>query len=616
MKSRKIRTFIPEDTSVYANPYISFPAERNIDNTKSSFELRYNKNYKVNSKRVFTISSEYRDIDRAIKPDLLHPSTLDRILTMENQDGTTVCADLLNQTDKKYQHKRSKPKKHYYAVTKTATIAADIGIPTSEEAKVAKVLATSPMQLEKMLFKDYYGTRVGRKNSPPELHMIYNFDNWLQVRVCKEDPDKVVGRTIYYYNPSEMRPLEMNAFAKTIWTQKSVYVPVRFGTDVVPLQPSSSSTAIAPAPVDINASLQDWQKGFENKIFGRLNEWSSQYQQAQQAQQPVKSPDIITDDYDVNFPESINVSYNPSRKGSVTGVTGYIDLKVKNIRGILHKIWVSRSESFASRADKFIDLAKECDWDFAKMEKKSPNLRKNLTTEEKENLKYLCSPYYREHDKKWWEYVKTGADIRKPEKTEAEPIPKIQQNDADQQAQPTVPTVPTGIAVPPQNETVSLDQQQPAQPVQQPVQQQVQTPEQAQPAQSVFTDQQQPAAQQEQDGHVEQDEQTSNENNQQNVQGIAFNMMGFIRTELLKQDKFKNILNDLLLNKYKQYYKGDANLSVFYLFDNAFKSKNYQPVISVFSDYVNNLENTEFKQVYLKNLVTQLKDYLTRVQQA
>ena len=48
----------------------------------------------------------------------------------------------------------------------------------------------------------------------------------------------------------------MNAFAKTILTQKSVYVPVRFGTDVVPLQPSSSSTAIT-TPVDVNASLQD-----------------------------------------------------------------------------------------------------------------------------------------------------------------------------------------------------------------------------------------------------------------------------------------------------------------------------------------------------------------------
>ena len=199
MKSHKIRTFIPEDKSPYANPYTAFPAERNIGNTKSSFDLRYNKNYKVNANRVFTISSEYRDIDRAIKPDLLHPSTLDRILNMDTQDGTTACVDLLNQTDKKYLHKRGKPKRHFYAVTTAATINADIGVPTSEDAKVAKVLATSPMQLEKMLFKDYYGTRMGRKNSPTELHMIYNFDSWLVARVVKEDPDKVTGQVTYYY---------------------------------------------------------------------------------------------------------------------------------------------------------------------------------------------------------------------------------------------------------------------------------------------------------------------------------------------------------------------------------------------------------------------------------
>lgn len=605
MKSRKIRTFIPEDTSVYANPYISFPAEKNIDNTKSSFDLRYNKNYKVNSKRVFTISSEYRDIDRAIKPDLLHPSTLDRILTMENQDDTTICADLLNQTDKKYQHKRSKPKKHYYAVTKTATIAADIGIPTSEEAKVTKVLATSPMQLEKMLFKDYYGTRVGRKNSPPELHMIYNFDNWLQVRVCKEDPDKVVGRTIYYYNPSEMRPLEMNAFAKTIWTQKSVYVPMRFGTDVVPLQPSSSSTAIT-TPVDVNASLQDWQKGFEDKIFGRLNELSSQYQQQ----------NVNTGDNDYTFeelPESMNVSYL-SRKGSVAGVTGGVNLKVNTVRKLLKKIWYGRS-SYSAKVDSFLNICKNKDWDPNKvLDVGKIKNTKDLDDNDKEVIRLICNPYYRDSDKNWWNLVRTGSELRRPEKTGAEPVPNIQSSPTGivEQQDARIPAVPTGVAVPPQNETVSLDQQ-PSQPVQQPVQQQAQNPEQAQPAQSVFTDQQQPTAQQEQDEHVEQ---PIKDNNQQNVQGIAYNMCDFIRTELLKQDKFKNILNDLLLNKYRQYYKGDANLSVFYLFDNAFKSKNYQPVISVFSDYVNNLENTEFKQVYLKNLVTRLKDYLTRVQQA
>lgn len=573
MKSRKIRTFIPEDTSVYANPYISFPAEKNIDNTKSSFDLRYNKNYKVNSKRVFTISSEYRDIDRAIKPDLLHPSTLDRILTMENQDSTTVCADLLNQTDKKYQHKRSKPKKHYYEVTKTATIAADIGIPTSEEAKVAKVLATSPMQLEKMLFKDYYGTRVGRKNSPPELHMIYNFDNWLQVRVCKEDPDKVVGRTIYYYNPSEMRPLEMNAFAKTIWTQKSVYVPMRFGTDVVPLQPSSSSTAIT-TPVDVNASLQDWQKGFEDKIFGRLNELSSQYQQAQQAQQA-----------------QVNDGEDP--------LLDYVQVTPVHIRNVFNAIvhWgLNKPTKMDKKTKRFHDTCENHNWSDSEIidDFKIPE---NDETSRK-TIRNLCI----EHnslgdDEHFWEIVGSTGQLTGDNRLYI--YGTNLHNKPDEQPAQTAEQQPAA--------------QQPTEQAQQTVQQQAQTPEQAQSAQSVFTDQQQPTAQQEQDEHVEQ---PIKDNNQQNVQGIAYNMCDFIRTELLKQDKFKNILNDLLLNKYRQYYKGDANLSVFYLFDNAFKSKNYQPVISVFSDYVNNLENTEFKQVYLKNLVTRLKDYLTRVQQA
>ena len=461
MKSRKIRTFIPEDTSVYANPYISFPAERNIDNTKSSFDLRYNKNYKVNSKRVFNISSEYRDIDRAIKPDLLHPSTLDRILTMENQDGTTACVDLLNQTDKKYQHKKSKPKKHYYAVTKTATIAADIGIPTSEEAKVTKVLATSPMQLEKMLFKDYYGTRVGRKNSPKELHMIYNFDNWLQTRVVSEDDQSVVGRTIYYYNPSEMRPLEMNAFAKTIWTQKSVYVPVRFGTDVKPM---STSSAIVP----VNDYMNQQSANFAQNV----NNPPQTAQPAQQAQQYVYSDDVDDSGYTVEFPESLNVSYIPSRKGNEAGVTGGVDIKAKYVREMLKKIWHGRQQTYSTRADSFLKLCTKNNWDPEKI-LNNAKIKKaeKLTEDDKSVIRYLCNPYYRDNDENWWNIVKTGADIRKPEKTESVPVPNIQTNVTAQkteQVQSTQPVVSTEVAVPPQNETVSLDQQ----PVQQPAEQQ------------------------------------------------------------------------------------------------------------------------------------------------
>lgn len=535
MKSRKIRTFIPEDKSLYANPYISFPAEKNIDNTKSSFDLRYNKNYKVNSKRVFTISSEYRDIDRAIKPDLLHPSTLDRILTMENQDGTTVCADLLNQTDKKYQHKRSKPKKHYYAVTKTATIAADIGIPTSEEAKVTKVLATSPMQLEKMLFKDYYGTRVGRKNSPPELHMIYNFDNWLQVRVYKEDPDKVVGQTIYYYNPSEMRPLEMNAFAKTIWTQKSVYVPVRFGTDVVPLQPSSSSTAITSTPVNINASLEDWQKGFEDKIFGRLNELSSQYQQAQQAQ-PAQSAQPDQTDQQV----------------IVDGATKYVTVTVGLVRNLLKNIkWKelfnNASTEFPSYERKFNYFIHECkrlNWspsgviEYFEIKKK-----KDIET-----FKNFCEEYNAYGPNEDFFNIVKKNKISDDEKTLS--YDYHPSNHPSQQ---------------PVEQPVEQPVQQPATQAQQAVQQPAQTPEQSQPAQSVFTDQQQPATQQEQ---PQQDEQTSNVVHIDNMQdpdlsydeymNLLYTCFDNLFTSSFVQNKF----NDFINTNYPSYKCGTVFESV------------------------------------------------------
>lgn len=497
MKSRKIRTFIPEDTSIYANPYISFPAERNIDNTKSSFDLRYNKNYKVNSKRVFTISSEYRDIDRAIKPDLLHPSTLDRILTMENQDGTTACADLLNQTDKKYQHKRSNPKKHYYAVTKTATIAADIGIPTSEDAKVTKVLATSPMQLEKMLFKDYYGTRVGRKNSPPELHVIYNFDNWLQVRVCREDNKSVVGQTTYFYNPSEMRPLEMNAFAKTVWTQKSVYVPVRFGTDV---KPESTSQAIVPAnssnTADINTTLNNWQTQF----FNTLNNWG-QAQQAQPAQQaqdqtdrqypPYEQRNEYSDDYSGFTVEDILPENDKVYKPQENDINKPIKLTVSFMRNLLRKIWIANTESYASKAEKFINVCKENNWDADEIFKTRQFKNKIFDDYTQKFIRLLCNPLYRDYDENWWNEVKTPAHITRTERTEKEPIPNIHR-----------------IATPPQNETVSLDQQaaqqtaeqtvqQPAQTVVQPTVQQQTVQQEQQPVQSVFTEQQpaQPAEQ-------------------------------------------------------------------------------------------------------------------------
>lgn len=589
MKSRKIRTFIPEDTSLYANPYISFPAERNIDNTKSSFDLRYNKNYKVNSKRVFTISSEYRDIDRAIKPDLLHPSTLDRILTMENQDGTTACVDLLNQTDKKYQHKRSKPKKHYYAVTKTATIAADIGIPTSEEAKVTKVLATSPMQLEKMLFKDYYGTRVGRKNSPPELHMIYNFDNWLQVRVYKEDSDKVVGQTIYYYNPSEMRPLEMNAFAKTIWTQKSVYVPVRFGTDVVPLQPSSSSTAITSTPVNINASLEDWQKGFEDKIFGRLNELSSQYQQqtAQQAQQAQ--------------PDQQAQPVQQAQQSIPDGVIDYVTVTVGGVRSILKninwgKLYVNGKKEFNSfdrKCDEFLAECRSKNWSPAAIINAFEITNKN----DIRTLQNLCEEYLANgHNEDFWNIVKKSRVIGSENLISYEFHPS---NHPSQQ---------------PVEQPVEQPVQQPATQAQQAVQQPAQTPEQSQPAQSVFTDQQQPATQQEQ---PQQDEQTSNVVHIDNMQDpdLSYdeymNLLYTCFDNLFTSGFVQNKFNDFVNTNYPSYKRGNVYESAVLILNEIPEKINsilngFFKILEKDIDKLNNDQQNAFynAMVYVKKLPT------------
>ena len=458
MKSRKIRTFIPEDKSLYANPYISFPAERNIDNTKSSFDLRYNKNYKVNSKRVFNISSEYRDIDRAIKPDLLHPSTLDRILTMENQDGTTACVDLLNQTDKKYQHKKSKPKKHYYAVTKTATIAADIGIPTSEEAKVTKVLATSPMQLEKMLFKDYYGTRVGRKNSPKELHMIYNFDNWLQTRVVSEDDQSVVGRTIYYYNPSEMRPLEMNAFAKTIWTQKSVYVPVRFGTDVKPM---STSSAIVP----VNDYMNQQSANFAQNV----NNPPQTAQQAQQAQQPAQTAQQTAQTAQVNDGEDPLDEFLQVTTTHIRNVYSYIEK---------HRKWGPyKPTDMEGKTKRFRQICEQYNWsdsaiiDHFGISKDDENV-KDL----RDAIKNLCIEHNAQgDDERFWEIVGTKGPLIDNNRTYrygSKPVEQPVEQPAEQQT--------ATQAQPVQQQPV---QQQPAE--QQPVQQQTAQPV-AQPATSVF----------------------------------------------------------------------------------------------------------------------------------
>lgn len=237
LKRSKIRVH-PPIADHNENPYIWLPQEYNMKNTdKISYELRYNKSHVHDRKRKYKLSSEIRDL--GVKPD---PVVNVPVVDMSNQIGTTVCVDMINSTAKRFQHKKGRPKRIFSPVSTKATIDENIGVPTNEDAKVEKIINMTEQQLAAMEFKDYFGTRIGRKGQ--SLQFIYNFDNWVFARVANVKVDPATGKTTYYYNPSEFSALNMVPSIKNIWKQKSIYIPVRFGIDVMPIE---QSEALIPA---------------------------------------------------------------------------------------------------------------------------------------------------------------------------------------------------------------------------------------------------------------------------------------------------------------------------------------------------------------------------------
>ena len=237
LKRSKIRVH-PPIADHNENPYIWLPQEYNMKNTdKISYELRYNKSHVHDRKRMYKLSSEIRDL--GVKPD---PVVNVPVVDMSNQIGTTVCVDMINSTAKRFQHKKGRPKRLFSPVSTKATIDENIGVPTNEDAKVEKIINMTEQQLAAMEFKDYFGTRIGRKGQ--SLQFIYNFDNWVFARVANVKVDQATGKITYYYNPSEFSALNMVPSIKNIWKQKTIYIPVRFGIDVMPIE---QSEALIPA---------------------------------------------------------------------------------------------------------------------------------------------------------------------------------------------------------------------------------------------------------------------------------------------------------------------------------------------------------------------------------
>ena len=277
LKRSKIRVH-PPIADHNENPYIWLPQEYNMKNTdKISYELRYNKSHVHDRKRMYKLSSEIRDL--GVKPD---PVVNVPVVDMSNQIGTTVCVDMINSTAKRFQHKKGRPKRLFSPVSTKATIDENIGVPTNEDAKVEKIINMTEQQLAAMEFKDYFGTRIGRKGQ--SLQFIYNFDNWVFARVANVKVDQATGKITYYYNPSEFSALNMVPSIKNIWKQKTIYIPVRFGIDVMPIE---QSEALIPAnavdPVgDMRGqenynNVQDFYESSTNEVNGPVIELDVPY---------------------------------------------------------------------------------------------------------------------------------------------------------------------------------------------------------------------------------------------------------------------------------------------------------------------------------------------------
>ena len=326
LKRSKIRVH-PPIADHNENPYIWLPQEYNMKNTdKISYELRYNKSHVHDRKRMYKLSSEIRDL--GVKPD---PVVNVPVVDMSNQIGTTVCVDMINSTAKRFQHKKGRPKRIFSPVSTKATIDENIGVPTNEDAKVEKIINMTEQQLAAMEFKDYFGTRIGRKGQ--SLQFIYNFDNWVFARVVNVKVDQATGKTTYYYNPSEFSALNMVPSIKNIWKQKSIYIPVRFGIDVMPIE---QSEALIPAnPVDPVSDM----RGQEN--YNNVQDFMKQH------------PNVS-----INIPD-VQTPHNSAVRTEVIDNTD--DLTVLKFQDFIKSRY---NTSYGANATNFRNKCQELGWDY------------------------------------------------------------------------------------------------------------------------------------------------------------------------------------------------------------------------------------------------------------
>ena len=415
LKRSKIRVH-PPIADHNENPYIWLPQEYNMKNTdKISYELRYNKSHIHDRKRMYKLSSEIRDL--GVKPD---PVVNVPVVDMSNQIGTTVCVDMINSTAKRFQHKKGRPKRIFSPVSTKATIDENIGVPTNEDAKVEKIINMTEQQLAAMEFKDYFGTRIGRKGQ--SLQFIYNFDNWVFARVANVKVDQATGKTTYYYNPSEFSALNMVPSIKNIWKQKTIYIPVRFGIDVMPIE---QSEALIPAnAVDPVGDM----RGQEN--YNNVQDFMKQH------------PNVA-----INMPQSQVQLVNKQ----------IINLTVKDMRDFLDRLGTQMiGKKPTSYKDKFLEFLDRCNTSNYENAYKLYGAQ----SERDRNIIYTASrPQYRNCGEFW-------SLVAKPRISKADSEKTVQQ--LSSQSTNSVGTVDNGLS----NEVVQqpVEPVKPVEPVQQPEQ--------------------------------------------------------------------------------------------------------------------------------------------------
>ena len=429
LKRSKIRVH-PPIADHNENPYIWLPQEYNMKNTdKISYELRYNKSHVHDRIRRYILSSEIRDL--GVKPD---PVVNVPVVDMSNQIGTTVCVDMINSTAKRFQHKKGRPKRIFSPVSTKATVDTNIGVPTNEDAKVEKIINMTEQQLAAMEFKDYFGTRIGRKGQ--SLQFIYNFDNWVFARVANIKVDPATGKTTYYYNPSEFSALNMVPSIKNIWKQKTIYIPVRFGIDVMPVE---QSEALVPAnAVDPVGDM----RGQEN--YNNVQDFMKQH------------PDVS-----INIPD-VQTPHNSAVRAEVIDNTD--DLTVLKFQNFIKSRYKT---PYGTNATNFRNKCQELGWDYNSI----INHYKITDAVQKDIIRKITELQHIGTDETFWTYAtnfKTKQlnyvykpTIQQPEGTVEQPV------EQEQPAQPTVEPVQQPVQQPVEQPAPSTVQQIVTSPVQQ-----------------------------------------------------------------------------------------------------------------------------------------------------